>query len=58
MKLLNVNEAAELTRLSVSSLYTYVCRKTIPYYKVGARVLFSEEELYTWIEEKAVKRVS
>lgn len=48
---LNIKEAAEFTGLSVSTLYKLVCGRKIPAYKPTGKLLFSREELVTWVEQ-------
>ena len=54
-KLLDVQEASNMLHLSVSTLYKMTCRKTIPYIKIGSRVLFDEKELNEWLKGKIVE---
>lgn len=56
-KLLTISEVTEITRLSKASLYAYVAAKKIPYVKLGARVLFSPDELQDWIDQRKVKAI-
>ncbi len=53
-RLLNVKEAAVLTRLRISTIYTYAERKRIPHIKMGSRLLFNEEQLVQWVDSHAV----
>ena len=47
--LLTIEEASELTKLSVKTLYTYAEKEKVPFIKLGRRVLFNEEELEKWV---------
>ena len=49
-KLISIKEVAELTALSVSHLYKRTSAGTIPFYKVGKRVLFRLSEIDGWLE--------
>jgi len=49
--LLTIQEASELTRLSVKTLYNATCKRTIPFTKLGGKLLFDEAKLVAWIEE-------
>ena len=49
-KLIAIEELAELTALSVSTIYKRTSAGTIPYYKVGKRVLFKPVEIERWLE--------
>ncbi len=43
-------EAAELLNLSKATLYKMTMTRRIPFYKVGSRTMFSEEQLLTWVK--------
>ena len=58
MKLLSIKETAELTGLSINTLYAYVCRKRIPHLNLGSRTFFDEQELFNWITSKKVKTIN
>jgi excisionase family DNA binding protein len=51
-------EAAGYLRLGVTTLQQLVCAKRVPYYKVGARVLFIQHELDDWVAERKVEALS
>ncbi len=57
-RLLTISEASELTRLTVKTLYTYTCKRLIPFTKLRGKVLFDEDRLIRWIQEHAVEPVS
>lgn len=57
-KLIPIEEAAELTGLSIHTIYKYVCSKKIPHVKLGNRLLFSPERLKQWIDEHSVEPIS
>lgn len=57
-RLLTVQEASELTRLSVKTLYAYSCRKEIPVIKLKGRILFDEDRLVQWIQAHAVEPIA
>lgn len=48
---LTIKEAAELTGISVSTLYKLVCSRRIPVYKPTGKLLFLKEELIAWVEQ-------
>jgi len=52
--LLTIEEASELTKLSVKTLYTYAEKETIPHIKLGRRVLFSEDKLEEWVNSCSI----
>ena len=48
--LLTIEEASELTKLSVKTLYTYAEKEKIPHVKLGRRVLFNEDKIEGWVK--------
>jgi excisionase family DNA binding protein len=48
-RLLNLREAAMLLALSEKSLYHRVARRTIPFRRLGRRVVFAEKDLMAYI---------
>ena len=54
-KNLTLIEAAGYLNLSKATLYKYTSEATIPFYKVGRRILFKTEELDAWLTELKVK---
>jgi len=57
---LNIKEVAKLTELSVPTLYGYVQRNEIPYYKTGNRLRFFKSEIINWIKkgkQKSTKEI-
>jgi excisionase family DNA binding protein len=57
-KLLTIAEAAEITRLSVKTLYSYTCARRMPYIKINGALRFDEERLRAWISEHSVEPVA
>jgi excisionase family DNA binding protein len=49
-QLLTIQQAAEFLSLSVPTLYGYVSRKAIPFYKRSKRLYFSKQELTDWVK--------
>ena len=47
--LLTIEEASELTKLSIKTLYTYAEKEKMPHIKLGRRVLFDEDKLEEWV---------
>ena len=47
---LNIKEVSKLTELSVPTLYGYVQRNEIPFYKKGNRLKFFKTEIIDWIK--------
>lgn len=54
-ELLNIQEASKLLNLSVSTIYSKVCKKEIPVNKQGKRIYFYRHELMKWIKSGRVK---
>jgi excisionase family DNA binding protein len=48
-RLFRPGEAAEYLGISKSSIYQMTSRKEIPFFKIGSRILFREEQLLTWL---------
>jgi excisionase family DNA binding protein len=47
--------AAEVTGLKIPTLQSMVCRKQIPHYRLGKRlVIFSRRELVQWMADRSV----
>lgn len=44
-------EACEILKISLPTLYSKVCLREIPFYKKGNRLHFSKAELIDWIQE-------
>lgn len=54
-ELMSVEECATYTRLSKWTIYTFVCKRRIPYIKLGRRTLFDRAEIDRWIQSKCRK---
>ena len=48
--LMDVQEAASFLKISVHTLYSRTCNRTIPFYKQGRRLVFDREELRAWVK--------
>ena len=49
---LNVDEVAQILKVSRPWIYTLVRQKRIPYFRVaGKNVRFSQNEIETWLQE-------
>jgi len=55
---LNVNEAAMFLGLKPGTVYNMISRRTIPFHKIGRRVLFRQAELEAWFQSTLVPCVS
>jgi excisionase family DNA binding protein len=54
-ELLNVEQASKLLNLTVSTIYSKVCKKEIPVNKKGKRIYFCRNELMEWIKSGRVR---
>ncbi|MDI1305451.1 MAG: helix-turn-helix domain-containing protein [bacterium] len=54
-EVLNIQEASKLLDLSVSTIYSKVCKREIPVNKQGTRIYFYRHELMKWIKSGRVK---
>ena len=55
--LINIQEAAALLNLAVTTLYEKTSEKTIPHYKHGKKIMFKKSELLAWVEACRVKTI-
>jgi len=56
--LIDVKETADYLGCTVSTLYSWVSQKKIPYVKIGRLVKFDQCDIDAWIEERKVKPYS
>lgn len=54
MRLLNIQEVAQYTGLSVHTLYTMVSQRRIPYAKMGRLTKFNQQAIDDWIAKNTV----
>jgi excisionase family DNA binding protein len=54
-EILNIQEVSKLLNLSVSTIYSKVCKREIPVNKQGKRIYFYRHELMKWIKSGRVK---
>jgi excisionase family DNA binding protein len=54
-EVLTIQEASKLLNLSVSTIYSKVCKREIPVNKQGKRIYFYRHELMRWIKSGRVK---
>lgn len=54
-EVLNIQEVSKLLNLSVSTIYSKVCKREIPFNKQGKRIYFYRHELMKWIKSGRVK---
>ena len=56
---LNTTKAAELLQISKSTLYKWVSKGLVPYYKPNGKILyFKKEELENWLTKNRVPTIS
>lgn len=55
--LINVQEAAALLNLAVTTLYEKTSEKLIPHYKHGKKIMFKKSELLAWVESRKVPTI-
>lgn len=53
-KYLNLDEVALLLGASKSKIYRLTSEQTIPFIKVGGKLLFKETDIIFWIDSKSV----
>ena len=56
-KFLTVEDVSKITTLAKSTLYNYVYYQTIPFTKIGGRVVFEEDKIKKWLKGKEIKPV-
>lgn len=54
MRLLNIQDVARYTGLSVHTLYTMVSQRRIPYVKMGRLTKFDQQAIDDWIAKNSV----
>lgn len=57
-ELMDIEETARFLKLSITTIYSKVCRREIPANKQGKKLYFSRSELKEWIKEGKVKTVT
>lgn len=48
-RFLTVDEASALTHFAKQTLYRRTCERSIPFTKVGGKLLFPEDKLLDWL---------
>lgn len=54
---LGLDDFSEYIGVPKSTLYVWVCRKKIPYLKIGKLVKFDLKEIEPWLREKRIKEI-
>ena len=57
MKLLTVEEIAELFQISTSTIYRWVHKREIPFVKLGGKLRFSPDEIWEFIKKNSVSNL-
>jgi hypothetical protein len=55
---IGAKKACGILNFALSTLYTKVCRREVPFYKQGNRLYFSRKELEGWIQEGKKKSLN
>lgn len=56
-KMLTTAELAELLRLSKTSVYRLIEKRTIPFYKIGWKILFDKKDVDDYILKNRVEPI-
>lgn len=54
-RLIDIHELSRVTGISVSTLYSWVSQRKIPFVKCGRLTRFDPESIEQWIRENTVK---
>ncbi len=54
-RLMNINDLSKHLGVQVSTVYSWVSQKKIPYVKMGRLVKFDAKDIETWVDEKKVQ---
>jgi len=54
-RLININELSEYIGLSISTIYSWVSQRRIPFVKCGRLTKFDLQRIDEWIEESSVE---
>lgn len=57
MKLLTVEEIAELFQTSTSTIYRWVHKREIPFVKLGGKLRFSQDAIQEYIKKNSVSNL-
>ena len=52
MKMLNIQKLSSLLNVKPKTIYDWVHKKRIPYYKLEGNIRFSEDEILKWLKSK------
>jgi len=54
-RLININELSEYIGLSISTIYSWVSQRRIPFVKCGRLTKFDLQRINDWIEESSIE---
>lgn len=54
MKLLTIDDVAELFKTSKSTIYRWVHKRKIPFVKLGGKLRFNENDIQEFIKQNSV----
>lgn len=57
MKLLTVEEIAELFQTSTSTIYRWVHKREIPFVKLGGKLRFSQDAIQEYIKKNSISNL-
>ena len=52
MKLMDVSQLSNLLKVKPNTIYDWVHKKRIPYYKLEGCLRFNEDEILKWLKSK------
>lgn len=52
MVLLNINQLSQLLNIKQKTIYDWVHKEKIPYYKMEGLLRFNEDEILQWLKSK------
>jgi len=52
MKLMTINELSKILQVKCKTIYDWVHKKRIPYYKLEGSLRFNEDEILKWLKSK------
>jgi len=56
-KLMTTDELAELLRMSKTSIYRFIEKRTIPFYKIGWKILFDQKDVDAYIAKNRIEPI-
>ena len=56
-RFLGIEELAQYLGIAKGTAYIWVCRRAIPYVKIGRLVKFDLQEIESWLKERRVKTI-